>query len=171
MSIGEMELNVNLNTEMNMPAETETPKINNKDSIQVKSQMKNTEQVKKEIIKNPLTTAEKKFKVEIKNIQDLIDLANKEQEVELRYDLERNVKLVKFDDGKIDISFNEKLNKNFIKNLTEKLLKWTGKRWIISLSKNAGADDYLNKPFDSEVLLMKIKVKLQKKYSMFQTQN
>ena len=132
------QINVNLNTEMNMPAETETPKINNKDSIQVKSQMKNTEQVKKEIIKNPLTTAEKKFKVEIKNIQDLIDLANKEQEVELRYDLERNVKLVKFDDGKIDISFNEKLNKNFIKNLTEKLLKWTGKRWIISLSKNGG---------------------------------
>ena len=132
------QINVNLNTDMNMSPETEAPKINNKDNIQVKSQMKNTEQVKKEIIKNPLAAAEKKLKVEIKNIQDLIDLANKEQEVELRYDLERNVKLVKFDDGKIDISFNEKLNKNFIKNLTEKLLKWTGKRWIISLSKNKG---------------------------------
>ena len=36
----------------------------------------------------------------------------------------------------IYISFNEKLNKNFIKNLTEKLLLWTGERWIISLSKN-----------------------------------
>ena len=28
------------------------------------------------------------------------------------------------------------MNKNFIKNLTEKLLKWTGQRWVISLSKN-----------------------------------
>ena len=35
----------------------------------------------------------------------------------------KNVKLVSFNKGKIDISFNEKLNKNFIKNLTEKLLK------------------------------------------------
>ena len=34
---------------------------------------------------------------------------------------------------------NEKLNKNFIKNLTDKLLSWTGERWIISLSKNSEA--------------------------------
>ena len=53
--------------------------------------------------------------------------------------MERNVKLVSFNKGKIDISFNEKLNKNFIKNLTDKLLSWTGERWIISLSKNSEA--------------------------------
>ena len=54
----------------------------------------------------------------------------------IKNDLERNVKLVSFNKGKINISFNEKLNKNFIKTLTEKLLQWTGERWIISLSKN-----------------------------------
>ena len=64
--------------------------------------------------------------------------ATKEKEFELKFDLERNVNLVSFNKGKIDISFNEKLNKNFIKNLTEKLLKWTGERWIISLSKKVG---------------------------------
>ena len=53
--------------------------------------------------------------------------------------MERNVKLVSFNKVKIDISFNEKLNKNFIKNLTDKLLSWTGERWIISLSKNSEA--------------------------------
>ena len=42
----------------------------------------------------------------------MIDRANKEKEVELKFDLERNVKLVSFKKGKIDISFNEKLNKN-----------------------------------------------------------
>jgi len=62
-----------------------------------------------------------------------------EKEFELKFDLERNVKLVSFNKGKIDISFNEKLNKNFIKNLTEKLLHWTNERWIISLSKKEGA--------------------------------
>ena len=37
------------------------------------------------------------------------------KKVQLKYDLERNVKLVSFSKGKIDISFNDKLNKNFIK--------------------------------------------------------
>ena len=74
--------------------------------------------------------------MEIRSFQDLVDKAVTEKEIELKYDLERNVKLVSFNRGKIDISFNEKLNQNFIKNLTEKLLIWTGERWIISLSKN-----------------------------------
>ena len=87
------------------------------------------------IIKN-LSPEMNKNKIEIIKFQDLIDKANIEKEVELKFDLERNVKLVSFNKGKIDISFNEKLNQNFIKNLTEKLLLWTGERWIISLSKN-----------------------------------
>ena len=107
-------------------------------STQVKNQLKNTDQIKKNPIKN-LSPEAAKTKIEIKNFQDLIDQANKEKEVELKFDLERNVKLVSFNKGKIDISFNEKLNQSFIKNLTEKLLLWTGERWIISLSKNNDA--------------------------------
>ena len=73
-----------------------------------------------------------------------------EKEIELKYDLERNVKLVSFNRGKIDISFNEKLNKNFIKNLTEKLLSWTGERWIISLSKNSNAKSIYEKTLEDK---------------------
>jgi DNA polymerase III subunit gamma/tau len=107
-------------------------------STQVKNQLKNTDQIKTNPINN-LSSEIKKTKIEINHFQDLIDQANIDKEVELRFDLERNVKLVSFNRGKIDISFNEKLNKNFIKNLTEKLLLWTGERWIISLSKNNSA--------------------------------
>ena len=105
---------------------------------QVKNQLKSTDQIKANPIKNLLSEVSRN-KIEITNFKDLIDLANNEKEVELKFDLERNVKLVSFNRGKIDISFNEDLNKNFIKNLTEKLLLWTGERWIISLSKNAEA--------------------------------
>ena len=80
----------------------------------------------------------------------MIDQSNKEKEIELKYDLERNVKLVSFNKGKIDISFNEKLNKNFIKNLTEKLLQWTGERWIISLSKNVEAKSIYEKNLENQ---------------------
>jgi len=104
-------------------------------SNQVKNQLKSTDQIKSSPIKN-LPQENNKKKIEITSFDDLIKLANKEKEVELKFDLERNVKLVSFNKGKINISFNENLNKNFIKNLTEKLFLWSGERWIISLSKN-----------------------------------
>ena len=105
---------------------------------QIKNQLKSTNQIKTNPVKSYSKDSQSN-KIEITSFQDLIVQANKEKEIELKYDLERNVKLVSFNKGKIDISFNEKLNKNFIKNLTEKLLLWTGERWIISLSKNADA--------------------------------
>ena len=105
---------------------------------QVKNQLKSTNQIKTSPI-TKIDNTNEKSKIKITSFKELIDLANREKEIELKYDLERNVKLVSFNKGKIDISFNEKLNKNFIKNLTDKLLSWTGERWIISLSKNSEA--------------------------------
>ena len=81
---------------------------------QIKNQLKNINQIKTSPIKNS-SKENQNSKIEITSFQDLINLANKEKEIELKYDLERNVKLVSFNRGKIDISFNEKLNKNFIK--------------------------------------------------------
>jgi len=115
----------------------------------VKSQLKNTNQIKK----NPLKSSDNLNdigKIEITSFQDLIIQATKEKEIELKYDLERNVKLVSFNRGKIDISFNEKLNKNFIKTLAEKLLKWTNERWIISLSKNTEAKSIFEKNLETK---------------------
>ena len=116
---------------------------------QIKNQLKNINQIKTSPIKN-LSKENQKINVEIKSFKDLINLAHKEKEIELKYDLERNVKLVSFNRGKIDISFNEKLNKNFIKNLTEKLLSWTGERWIISLSKNNEAKSVYEKNLENK---------------------
>ena len=43
-----------------------------------------------------------------------------------------------FDEGRIEIAFNENLDKDFIKELSTKLHEWTSKRWIILLSKKTG---------------------------------
>ena len=110
-----------------------------------KNQLKSTDQIKTNIVKRPELVSDSSKIIMIKNFEDLIQVVTKEKEVELKYDLERNVKLVSFLPGKIDITFNEKLNKNFIKFLTEKLLKWTGKRWIISLSKQQGEETFYEK--------------------------
>ena len=116
---------------------------------QAKNQLKNINQVKTSPVKS-LSGDDNISKFEITSFQNLISKANQEKEIELKYDLERNVKLVSFNRGKIDISFNEKLNKNFIKNLTEKLLQWTGERWIISLSKNTDAKSIYEKNLENK---------------------
>ena len=100
-----------------------------------KDQIKNTTQTKPELSSLKL---EETNNENIKSFEDLIKLSSNKKEVELKYDLERNVNLVKFSDGKIDIAFNENLRKNFVRNLSEKLLEWTGKRWIITLTKETG---------------------------------
>jgi len=59
--------------------------------------------------------------------------------MKLKYELENNVNLVSFSNTNIEISFNDKLNKSFVKDLSEKLYDWTKKRWLISFSKEKGA--------------------------------
>ena len=61
------------------------------------------------------------------------------KEMKLKYELENNVNLVSFSNMNVEISFNDKLNKNFIKDLSEKLYDWTQNRWLISFSKEKGA--------------------------------
>jgi DNA polymerase-3 subunit gamma/tau len=78
----------------------------------------------------------------INSFNDLINLCSKNREIQLKYELENNVNLVKFENERLEISFNEKLDKNFVKDLSAKLLDWTNKRWIITLSKIEGNRSY-----------------------------
>ena len=81
----------------------------------------------------------------IKSLEDLIEVCIKYKELKLKYELEKNVNLVKFEKNLIEISFNESLDKNFVKDLSSKLFEWTGERWIITLSQIKGEISIENK--------------------------
>tara|TARA_E500000178_G_scaffold257676_1_gene254315 strand:- start:802 stop:2478 length:1677 start_codon:yes stop_codon:yes gene_type:complete len=83
--------------------------------------------------------------LKIISFKSLIETCNIKKEIKLKYELENNVNLVKFENLRIEISFNERLDKNFVKDLTTKLLEWTGERWIITLSKNRGEISFKEK--------------------------
>jgi DNA polymerase-3 subunit gamma/tau len=145
----ESALDLYSNEELLEPKRVLTSNNDEQDDEKIKSvyknQLKNTDQIKTNPIKNPELKSEPLNSLTIETFENLIQIATKENEAELKYDLERNVKLVSFVPGKMNITFNEKLNKNFIKILTEKLLKWTGERWIISLSKAQGEETIYEK--------------------------
>ena len=96
-------------------------------------------------IKNITQQEEPKIKKEknneilsINSFEDLIHTCLKKKEMMLKYELETHVNLVSFAPYKIEISFNEKLNKDFLKVLSTKLLEWTNNRWIIAISQTKG---------------------------------
>ena len=77
-------------------------------------------------------------KIFINSLEKLIKTCIDKKEIKLKYELEKNVNLVKFEKNMIEISFNENLDKNFVKDLSSKLFDWTGERWIISFSQLKG---------------------------------
>ena len=120
------------------------------------SQIKNITQEEEKKIESDINLL--KGSTVIKNFNDLLNLCNQKKEIKLKYELETNVNLVGFDDGKIEISFNENLDKDFVKNLSSKLFEWTNKRWIISFSKKQGALSTKElKKKDKEKLLQEVK--------------
>ena len=129
-----------------------------KETDQSTDQIKNVIQEKKEILDNDKTFKlpnENKNSTEtVSNFDNLISLCLKHKEMQLKHDLERNVSLVKFSNGKMEFSFNENIDKNFIKNLSKKLFVWTKKRWIISLSREKG------QPTHQEIKLKKKQTQL-----------
>ncbi len=138
------DLSDNENTNINSSKNTENleKKITDKKNETTKlskDQIKNMMQAKPDLASsnNEVLIKESKTK-SILNFEDLISLSAEKKEMELKYDLEKNVNLIKFSDGKIDISFNENLSKDFAKNLSQRLLEWTGKRWLITLTKTPG---------------------------------
>ena len=74
----------------------------------------------------------------INSFNDLLDACSEKKEIKLKYELEKNVNLVKFERNRIEISFNDNLDKDFVKDLSAKLFEWTSERWIITFSKSKG---------------------------------
>ena len=139
----EKKTNIDLNHENYLNNVDKTEKnqpIKDQEDIEIKnktiSQIKNFSQEETSNPERKIDTKEKK--IEILSFDNLINLCNKKKELKLKFELETNVSLVSFEDKKIEISFNENLDKDFVKDLSLKLYEWTGQRWIIAFSKKIG---------------------------------
>ena len=124
------------NIEFNDEKIVEEKKNEKHESNNYVQQIKNITQEEKKLSLSDKEEVNNELK--INNLDELILICYKKKELKLKYELENNVNLIDFNEGKIEISFNEDLDKNFIKELSNKLFMWTNKRWVILLSKAQG---------------------------------
>ena len=120
--------------DLKVKEEISSTQIKNKETI---NQIKNVVQEKKSKPSSELE-AKPENKILISSFDDLLNECFLRKEMKLKYELEKNVSLVRFENGIIEISFNNNLDKSFVKDLSAKLLEWTKKRWIITFSKKLG---------------------------------
>jgi DNA polymerase-3 subunit gamma/tau len=69
----------------------------------------------------------------------LIALAGEKRDILMKTALERDVRLVRLEDGKLKIALEPSARKTLVNDLARKLTEWTGKRWMVVVSAEEGA--------------------------------
>jgi len=75
----------------------------------------------------------------IGSFEELVALAAEKRDISAKMALERDVRLVRFEDGQLEIALEPTAPKTLVHDLQRKLTGWTGKRWIVVVSKEQGA--------------------------------
>jgi DNA polymerase-3 subunit gamma/tau len=68
----------------------------------------------------------------------LIALAAEKRDILIKTALERDVRLVRFEDGQLEIALEPTARKTLVTDLQRKLAEWTGRRWMVVVSRQAG---------------------------------
>jgi DNA polymerase III subunit gamma/tau len=75
----------------------------------------------------------------INSFEQLIALAQEKRDISVKMALERDVRLVRCEDGQLEVALEATAPRTFVHDLQRKLTAWTGKRWIVVVSQEQGA--------------------------------
>jgi DNA polymerase-3 subunit gamma/tau len=75
----------------------------------------------------------------VKDFADLIALAAEKRDLGMKSALERDVRLVRFEDGTLELALEPSAKKTLVHELSKRLSEWTGRRWMVAVSAEAGA--------------------------------
>ena len=81
------------------------------------------------IYKKLLETSKEKYSA------DIIALADQNRDIAFKVQIKRYVRPVSFESGRIDVTLTEDAPKMLLNEMTSKLRAWTGRSWLVSLSK------------------------------------
>jgi DNA polymerase III subunit gamma/tau len=75
----------------------------------------------------------------IGSFEALIALAAEKRDITMKMALERDVRLVRCEDGQLEIALEASAPKTLVHDLQRKLTAWTGKRWMVVVSQEQGS--------------------------------
>jgi DNA polymerase III subunit gamma/tau len=75
----------------------------------------------------------------IRNFAELVALAAEKRDIQMKLALERDVRLVRCEDGKLEIALEPHAPKTLVNDLSRKLQLWTGRSWMVGISREAAA--------------------------------
>ncbi len=77
--------------------------------------------------------------VAVNNFAELLALAQQKRDIQAKMALERDVRLVRFEDGRLDIALEPTAAKTLVNELSRKFQLWTGRPWMVVVSSEPGA--------------------------------
>jgi DNA polymerase III subunit gamma/tau len=75
----------------------------------------------------------------IGSFEALIALTQEKRDISMKMALERDVRLVRCEDGQLEIALEASAPKTLVHDLQRKLTAWTGKRWMVVVSQEPGS--------------------------------
>ena len=86
----------------------------------------------------PPVSVEQAPAVPVKSLEDIAALADANRDKLFKVSLKQYVRLVRIEPGRLDVNLTGDAPKTLLGDLTTKLKAWTGRQWILSLSREEG---------------------------------
>jgi DNA polymerase-3 subunit gamma/tau len=74
----------------------------------------------------------------IRSFPELVTLASEKRDLMIKGALEADVRLVRFEDGRLEIALESHAPRALVSDLTRKLEQWTGRRWTVIVCNGSG---------------------------------
>ena len=86
----------------------------------------------------PVAVAAAPVVLTISTFPELVALAGANRDLMLRTALESDVRLIKIEDGRLELAMERSASRTLINDLSRKLEQWTNKRWSVIVSNAEG---------------------------------
>jgi DNA polymerase-3 subunit gamma/tau len=104
-------------------------------SVAAESGARATAAPRRETVPRPAAVAT----LQLAKFEDIVTLAGAKRDIQTKHAIEKFVRPVSMQEGRLEISLAEGAPAGLAQALSAKLLEWTGKRWLVSLSSDVGA--------------------------------
>ena len=89
-------------------------------------------------LSEPMADAQSAPALKLNSFAELVALATEKRDLMTKAALEADIRLVRIEDGRLEVALERSAARSLINDLSRKLEQWTGRRWTVIVSNEAG---------------------------------